>query len=109
MLLHALEGRVRVKAHAIKKRPPRALELEDRIRAVKGVCEAQANATTGSVLIHFDREAIDSSEILGHLRSWGYLEKRHRDRRGVGDYLLRGITLSVAEAAFQRLFTALIL
>ena len=51
---HAIPGRVRLKYHRLKKSPQMSRTIHSKLSAIKGVTRAEANPTTGSVLIHYD-------------------------------------------------------
>jgi len=55
--VHSLPGRIRIKIGALKDNAALAHELEDRIGAQPGVRSADANPTTGSLLVLYDPEA----------------------------------------------------
>ena len=112
MLLHVLEGRLRLKIREVKGSPAEALAVEDRIQRLDGVHDVTANPLTGSVLVLYDSELTGVEEITDALRAWGYLREAvpaaaatdRSVRSGLGNLVLRATT----EAALQQLFVALI-
>ena len=55
--VHAIPGRIRVKVGALKDNAALARELRERLAAEPGVRRAEANPTTGSLLVLYDTEA----------------------------------------------------
>jgi copper chaperone CopZ len=111
VLLHALEGRLRLKIRELKGAPDEALVVEDRLRGINGVHHVTANPLTGSVLIQYDSGSTGVDEITGALRAWGYLREAIPTASpegtaggGLGRLVLRATT----EAALQQLLVALI-
>lgn len=108
MVLHALDGRMRVKLADVKGRAERAREIEARTIGIAGVQYVRASALTGNALIVYDRDVIDHAAILEVLRSWEYLWSGPPPPpgpiAGLGDKILR----AVAETLLQRLLTVLL-
>lgn len=63
-LLHALDGRLRLRISGIKKDPMAAASLERSVREVKGVKAVKASPVTGSVLILYDPWRIAQGDLL---------------------------------------------
>jgi len=55
--VHTIPGRIRIKVGALKGNVDLALELQERLAAEPGVRHAEANPTTGSLLVVYDPEA----------------------------------------------------
>jgi len=55
--VHAIPGRIRVKVGALKDNAALARELQERLAGEPGVRRAEANPTTGSLLVLYDSEA----------------------------------------------------
>jgi hypothetical protein len=53
-IVHAIPGRVRLKYHRLKKSPQISRTLHSKLSSIKGVTKAEANPTTGSVVVHYD-------------------------------------------------------
>ena len=111
MLLHTLEGRMRLKIREVKGSPAEAIAVESRLREVDGVHHITANPVTGSVLVLYDSGLTGVDEITGTLRAGGYLSDpvpaTAADRPiggGFGHLVLRATT----EVALQHLIVALI-
>jgi hypothetical protein len=64
VLVHALDGRLRIKVQAIKQNAVAAASLEHSLRDVKGVKAVKANPLTGSVLISYDPWRIGQDMLL---------------------------------------------
>jgi hypothetical protein len=73
-VVHALPGRVRLKAAKVKGNPTLARRAEKKLARVPGIKHVEAKADTGSLLIHYNLEDLFStaaldilSETLGEL------------------------------------------
>ena len=111
MLLHVLEGRLRLKIREVKGSPEEAMAVESRLRDVEGVHHVTANPLTGSVLVLYDSGLTGVDEISSKLRAVGYLgdavppAPANGSLGGaLGNLVLRATT----EAALQQLIVALI-
>ena len=69
-VVHAIPGRVRVKIARIKENPTLAREVQERLAAVRGIQRAEVNPITGSVLVLYDRTALESPDSLLSLVEW---------------------------------------
>jgi copper chaperone CopZ len=74
LLAHHVPGRIRVKVPALKKNDAAAKEVPHILRGLDGVTAVEASALTGSIVVHYDKDLIDSDAILGALRQQGYLD-----------------------------------
>ena len=116
--VHALEGRLRIKATKVKGAPVRALEVESRLRQVDGIDHVTANPTTGNVLILYNSCRIAQHEVLDTLRSLGCLQEESAAKIGTsendgmlplfGEALAESLMRSTVELALQGLIRALI-
>lgn len=71
--VHVLDGRVRVKVPAIRRRETAAQALKNDLSCLDGVLTVQANSMTGNVLVRFDHKIVDATEIIaaiGHLSGY---------------------------------------
>ena len=59
-----MPGRVRLKMAAVKGHPEMARKLTKKLAAVPGIHQVEANPSTGSLLVHFDQEALQTAEAL---------------------------------------------
>jgi hypothetical protein len=116
--IHALDGRLRIKAPHVKGAPARALEVESRLRQVDGIDHVTANPTTGNVLILYNSCRIAQHEVLDILRTLGCLQEqaaaKTRASESVGtrpsfsETLAESLMRSTMELALQGLIRALI-
>jgi hypothetical protein len=67
-VIHAIDGRVRVRVPAIRGSSAMADAVTAQLRALEGVTRVHANQTTGSVIVHYARGFISSEAILAALR-----------------------------------------
>ncbi len=63
-IVHALPGRVRLKVAKLRGDPVLAGEAQTKLGGVPGIRGVEANALTGSVLIHYDQEQLMSLKSL---------------------------------------------
>jgi hypothetical protein len=116
--IHALNGRLRIKVPEVKGAPPRALDIEGRLRRIDGIDQATANPTTGNVLILYNVGRITQQRILNVLYSWGYLREQSTaqmsmwgvaaTRPSLRETLAETLMRSTLELALQGLVRALI-
>ena len=72
-LMHAVDGRLRIRLDSIKKSPRAAASVTESLVKVPGVKKARANPVTGSLLIHYDPWKISQTDLLdlfGLSSSW---------------------------------------
>jgi Heavy metal associated domain 2 len=69
-VVHAIPGRVRVKISRLKENPALAWEVQERLSAVQGIQQVEVNPITGSVLVLYDRTAVESLDSVLSLASW---------------------------------------
>ena len=107
---HVLEGRLRIRLKGVKRSPEAAAHVERRTHALPGVEQATANPDTGNLLVLYDAERTDPSEIVAALHAWGYLREPVRQpTAGVPGGRLAAVVLrTTTEFALQRLITSLI-
>ena len=113
MVVHAIDGRMRIRIADIKGRPAKARAVEATLRGMRGVLTVTASPVTGSVLIHHDPRRLRQRDLLHGLRSLGYvrptLEAWADNARGglgaisaVADGLVEHVVRSAMELALQR-------
>lgn len=86
-IVHLVPGRVRLKSKQLRALPELAQKLHVAFQAIPGMQSVEVNATTGSVLILYDRQVIaadGSLERLAHVLD-GLLP--NLDREAVLDWL----------------------
>jgi copper chaperone CopZ len=69
-IVHAIPGRVRVKIARLKENPVLAREVQGQLSAVQGIQQVEVNPVTGSVLVLYDRTALESLDSLLSLAAW---------------------------------------
>src|SRR5437867_11221741 len=106
--LHLLDGRLRIKVPVVKSDTGAAREIEQKISELPGVFQVSANPTTGNVLILFDQETTDHTEILAHLSRQCYLAKSQHSRQKVSKVVAESLVQSAVEVALERLIFALV-
>jgi copper chaperone CopZ len=73
--VHQVPGRLRIKIPSLRSSAEQAQKIQGVLEELNGVESASANPVTGSVLVLYDRETVDSEEILEALEDRGYLDK----------------------------------
>lgn len=73
--IHHVPGRLRVKISGLKRNEGQARQLAMQMGGRHGVLDARANARTGSLLIHYDIEQVDSVALLEELQNSGFIGK----------------------------------
>jgi hypothetical protein len=71
---HSVPGRLRVKIPMIKDRPGRISAVEDLLLNLYGIDHIKTNPLTGSVVIHYDPDLLDSQEIISLLSDHHYFD-----------------------------------
>jgi copper chaperone CopZ len=66
-VIHAIDGRVRVRVPAVRGSSAMADAVTAQLRTLDGVDRVHANQTTGSVVVHYTRGATSSKAILAAL------------------------------------------
>jgi hypothetical protein len=66
-VVHAISGRIRLRMNQIRGRSQQAQEVARRLAAIRGVHRAEANATTGSLTLHYHPSALDSVEFFAEI------------------------------------------
>jgi hypothetical protein len=62
-ILHAIEGRLRIRVPEIKRHPAYGQGLCDAICCIDGIADATPNMVTGSVTITYDPAQINEAEV----------------------------------------------
>lgn len=73
--VHEVPGRLRVKIPSLRSSAEQAQKIQGLLHELSGVESASVNSVTGSVLVLYDRDAVDSEELLEALEDHGYLDK----------------------------------
>jgi hypothetical protein len=66
-VVHAILGRIRLRANQIRGRSQQAQEVARRLAAIQGVHRAEANSTTGSITLHYHPSALASVEFVAEI------------------------------------------
>ena len=72
--LHVVPGRVRVKIPVIKGDERKAQEVENLLKGLRGIDSVSAYSLTGSVIVNYQRDVLDSEDILNVLKQQGYFD-----------------------------------
>ncbi len=71
LYVHHVPGRLRLQTPMLKRRPQAARSARDAAMAVPGVTGARVSATTGSLLITYDRRRVTPATLWEMLREHG--------------------------------------
>lgn len=107
-LLHALEGRVRLKVPGIKGNSQGARGLESFLSQVHGVENVAANPVTGNVLIFYHSHIITQQQIIRCLVEGGHLSFFQDGSQASGSpeiskEIVARLATAILEAALSRL------
>jgi len=72
--VHEVPGRLRIRIPSLKRNARFAVEIQTLLKRVPGVTRVSANTMTGSVVVHFDADAVTSHSILSFLSREGYID-----------------------------------
>jgi len=70
-LASATPGRVRVRLHRVARHPHLVRQVQERMQDRGGVTRVEANPSTGSVVVHYDQNALNGDDVLGLLQDCG--------------------------------------
>lgn len=72
--VHDVPGRLRIKTPMVKRSRSSARDVEGLIKQLRGINSIIVNFTTGSVVVLYDREIINSNLILNTLENEGLFD-----------------------------------
>jgi hypothetical protein len=72
--IHNIPGRLRVKTPVLKNNPTQIERVRQILQSIPGVYETEFNHVTGSVVIQYDIEWIESEQIVRILKEEGYID-----------------------------------
>lgn len=67
----ATPGRVRIRLHRSTRQPHRVRQIHAHVEGQAGVTRVETNPSTGSVVVHYDQNAVSFDEVLGMFRDVG--------------------------------------
>jgi copper chaperone CopZ len=73
--VHHVPGRLRVRVPQVKQSPKESRNVQALLQDLLGVESVSVNPITGSVLVTYDKDMIDSNEIFGCLKDQGHFEE----------------------------------
>jgi hypothetical protein len=83
----ATPGRVRVRLHRASRHPRVVRRVQQHVEQGEGVTRVEANPSTGSVVVHYDRHATTLDDVLGVFRDCGVVVGAVTESVDVGDIL----------------------
>ncbi len=111
-LMHAIEGRVRLKLLKIKGNDQKARDVEFFLSQVQGVENVVANPVTGNVLIFYHPQTITQQQIIRFLIDGGYLPS-YRDggqtsaMSEISEEIVTRLATAIIEATLTRLLVGI--
>lgn len=69
--VHHVPGRMRVKTPALKRNEARGRMVKGYLDTMEGVCSAEVNTVTGSIVIKYDHGVVQGATILNSLHGMG--------------------------------------
>ena len=72
---HNVPGRLRVKIPTLKDRPAKISAVENLLFNLDGIDRIRTNPLTGSVVIRYDPDRLDSQQIIGFLIDHRYFDE----------------------------------
>ncbi len=72
--LHEIPGRLRVKIPVLKKNSESACDIQQLLKKLPGIKSTSINTVTGSIIMHYDPELINSGAIINFLAREGYID-----------------------------------
>jgi copper chaperone CopZ len=71
--IHELPGRLRIKIPTIKKNSALAAQVNDFLYDLNGVTDVNINALTGSIVVNFEPDTVNTETILAILAEKGHI------------------------------------
>jgi hypothetical protein len=102
--VHSIPGRLRVRAQSFKHNPENSHVAAALLGGLEGVQSVEANLITGSLLIRYEEDVVQSSRILGALVAEGLIRHLPPPRpnpkasKSANATNLRHVTESLSEA-----------
>ena len=117
--VHALDGRLRIKVPEVKNTPSKARQVETQLNCLGGVTRVNANPITGNVLILYNPEYVQQSDIIKVLWDLDCLQGQSTPgdqprsmskagSEGLMERVAGSMAQSILEIALTRFVTALI-
>jgi hypothetical protein len=88
--LHHVPGRLRLKARSLKGSEEKGAEIRALCTQLPGIKAIELNTLTGSLLVHYDKAAVTSTQILGLLFTNGVITSIPEARPKVTSNLFGG-------------------
>lgn len=73
--IHHVPGRLRVKIPLIRYRPHKAQAALTTLSGIDGIDDVKANTVTGSLVVHYDPDAVRPELLVDLLKEQGYLDE----------------------------------
>jgi hypothetical protein len=73
--VHAVPGRLRVKNPLLKGNPSRGQEVQALLENCDGIESCTVNPVTGSVVVYYDCDSLQTDQILQILKKNGYFDE----------------------------------
>lgn len=108
--LHQVPGRLRVRTPLIKGNEKKASEATSLLESIHGIRSTSTNTITGSIVVHYDPQAVDAETITSILTRFGYFDQAkaitndqyiHNAASQAGQWAWKAIFGAVADTALQ--------
>lgn len=118
---HSIDGRIRLKVDKLKGNTEESKRITNGLYHLDGILDVKVNEITGSIIIHFDENIINSDLILGYLHKQKVFEKivwtdntidnkkvNNTDTEFSSNVIAKTILLKALEIAAERAVMALL-
>jgi cation-transporting P-type ATPase C len=77
VVCHRVPGRLRIKITSVRNAKDPSIHLENLLKQIDGVKQAEARSSTGSIILFYDKDRINASQIMQQIAET--LKKRPKD------------------------------
>ena len=71
--VHHVPGRLRIKTLTLKRNEGQAREAKQLVGRIPGALSAEVNVVTGSIVVNYDKTAVQPEHIMATLREHGFV------------------------------------
>jgi copper chaperone CopZ len=101
--LHHVPGRLRVRTPVIKSNEEKVSDVQNLLKSIHGIRSTSASAVTGSVVIHYDQQAVDPEAITNALTEAGYFDQ---SKAITNDQYIHNAASKAGQLAWKAVFGA---
>ncbi|HWP49551.1 MAG TPA: hypothetical protein VNM22_20500 [Candidatus Limnocylindrales bacterium] len=103
--IHNIPGRLRIKTPVAKSSSQQAKAIQRILHSIPGILSTLVNPLTGSIVIHYDPEVVNSEEILNTLNQQDYFDW---SRAVTNDQYIRDIVAKIGKVIWKAFFGTLV-